>query len=402
VSHPAAEGIAVNRGALNTRLRALAPRVRAPLRRVPPEVTTEAADTARAKAEALIAVPRVAALGPARVTIRRQTLRKALRFRASGAKIRVTLDPDVLGRRLRQTLGGLERAPVDARFLIQGEQVALLPSSDGRALDVEGLARSIVASPPRRVQRLRLHALRPLLTTAEARAFRVREPISTFTTPYPCCEPRVTNIQRAAAILDGTVLPPGATFSLNQALGRRTKARGFVEAPQIYDGRLEEAVGGGVSQIATTMYNAAFFAGLQLLEHTPHQFYISRYPMGREATVSWGGPELRFRNDWPAGIVMQVQAGETSITVRFFSSRLGRRVTTTTGDPYDFVQPVTRTVVDYEKPPGSREQVQDAGDPGFSVDYTRKVFAGRTLRRDERWTVDYDAKDAIVEVGPPA
>jgi hypothetical protein len=102
----------------------------------------------------------------------------------------------------------------------------------------------------------------------------------------------VTNIQRGAEIIDGTIVGPGERFSLNDVLGRRTIERGFVEAPQIYAGRLEDAVGGGVSQIATTTYNAAFFAGVQIVTHQPHEFYISRYPMGREATVSWGGPEL--------------------------------------------------------------------------------------------------------------
>jgi vancomycin resistance protein YoaR len=319
----------------------------------------------------------------------------------SGSTIEVALDTGVIGRRLRQTLGGLEREPEDARFTIDGDRVSLLPSTDGRALDVDGIAGALAADVNRRVHRTRLLTLQPTLTTARARAIRVREPVAAYTTEYPCCAPRVTNIQRAAQLLDGTLLLPGATFSLNEALDRRTKARGFVEAPQIYAGRLEDAVGGGVSQVATTMYNAAFFAGMQLIAHSPHQFYISRYPMGREATVSWGGPELIFKNDWPAGVLLQVSATDTSITVRFFSSLLERRVETTTGQPYDYVQPITRTVTNYEKPAGSREQVQDAGDPGFSVDYTRKVFSGDRLRRNERWTVDYDAQDAIIELGPP-
>ena len=402
VTQPAARGLAVNRGALNSRLRRLAPRVAVPVQAVEPEIGTAAAERARLRAERLLDAPRVIALGPARVTIRPDTLRRALRFRASGSKIALSLSPAVLARRLRLTLGGLEREPVEARFVLEGDRVLLHPSREGRALDVEGIARSLVAAPDRRLHRTALRVLRPSLTTAEARALRIREPVSSFTTEYPCCAPRVTNIQRAAEILDGILVRPGATFSLNEALGRRTKARGFVEAPQIFDGRLEDAVGGGVSQVATTLYNAAFFAGLQLLAHSPHQFYISRYPMGREATVSWGGPELVFRNDWPAGILIDVSATDTSITVRFFSSRLGRRVETTTGRPFDYVQPVTREVTSYDRPPGSREQVQDAGGPGFSVVVTRKVFRGDRLRRSERWTVDYDAQDAIVEVGPPA
>ena len=398
---PATEGTAVNRGALNTRLRRLPPRAAVPLQDVAPRIDTETAEHARAFAERLIARPRVVALGPARLTIRPSTLRRALRFEARDTRLEVALDPGVIGTRLRLTWGGLERRPEDARFVIDGTSVSLQPSLDGRELDVTGIARSLVGDVDQKVHRTRLRVLRPELTTREAKALKVREAISEFTTEYPCCAPRVTNIQRAAQILDGTLLRPNDTFSLNEALGRRTKDRGFVAAPQIFDGRLEEAVGGGVSQVATTVYNAAFFAGLRLVAHSPHQFYISRYPMGREATVSWGGPELVFVNDWPAGIVIKVEAGDTSITVRFFSSRLGRRVVTTTGEPYDYVQPVTRVVVDSDRPRGSREQVQEAGDPGFSVSYTRRVFRGERLRRREGWTVDYIAQDAIVETGPP-
>ena len=182
----------------------------------------------------------------------------------------------------------------------------------------------------------------PKLTTEEAQKLRITELVSEFTTNYPCCAPRVTNIKRAATLLDGTIILPGKVFSLNGALGKRTKAKGFVSAPQIFNGRFEDAVGGGISQVATTLFNAAFFSGIKLVAHQAHQFYISRYPMGREATVSWGGPELIFRNDWPAAILMKLDASDSGITVRFYSTKLGRRVTTTTGEPYDLTTPKTR------------------------------------------------------------
>jgi len=198
---------------------------------------------------------------------------------------------------------------------------------------------------------------------------RIRERVSQFTTPYACCPPRVTNIRLAARILDGTVIPAGGTFSLNEALGERTVERGFVPAPQINAGMLEDAVGGGVSQIATTFFNAAFFAGLEIVSHTPHEFYIGRYPPGREATVSYGGPELIVRNDWAAAVLVQASAGDTSVTFRLYSSRLGRRVETTSGP---------------------------AGAPGtpFRISYTRKVLAGGEVKRDERWTWTYRAAPA--------
>ena len=225
--------------------------------------------------------------------------------------------------------------------------------------------------------------------------------MSSFTTNYPCCAPRVTNIKRAAELLDGTVLLPGKVFSLNKALGERTEAKGFVSAPQIFNGRFEEAVGGGISQVATTLFNAAFFSGIKLVAHQAHQFYISRYPMGREATVSWGGPELIFRNDWPAAILIKVEATDSGITVRFFSTKLGRRVETTTGEPYDPTVPKTVTVTNSALPRGTRKIVQEAGDGGFTVDYTRKVFRDGKMIRDEHYTHEYDAEDEIVEVGPP-
>jgi vancomycin resistance protein YoaR len=251
------------------------------------------------------------------------------------------------------------------------------------------------------VHRARFLKSPPALTTEAAESLGIEELVSEFTTYYPCCQPRVTNIQRAAQLLDGTIIRPRTAFSLNEALGKRTVENGFVSAPQIFAGRLEDAVGGGISQIATTLYNAAFFSGVKLVAHQAHQFYISRYPMGREATVSWGGPELIFRNDWPAAILMKLTATSSSITVRFYSRKLGRRVETTTGEPYAYVAPRTITVRNSALAPGTTSTVQSAGASGFTVQYTRRVFEGPKLIKNERYTVRYDAQNAIVEVGPP-
>ena len=174
-----------------------------------------------------------------------------------------------------------------------------MPGRAGRGLDREQLERDLRLLPA--TLALPVRTTQPAVTTAKLQALGIRERVAGFTTEYAPGEPRVVNIRRAAELLDGTIVPPGGTFSMNEALGERTTERGFVPAPQISDGRLTDSVGGGISQVATTLYNAAFFAGLELVAHTPHSLYIDRYPAGREATVSWGGPELIFRNDWPAG-----------------------------------------------------------------------------------------------------
>ena len=398
---PAEQGRAVDRTALARVLAGLPRATGVPVVALDPEVTTAAAERARSTVEKLLAEPRVVRAGDSRAVIRPLAIRRALRIQALPGRLAVSLDPRVLARALGPRLRRLERPPRAAAFVTNGTRVRVRPSRPGRELDIERFARSLAKDPDSVVHRARFVRVEPSFTTAEAEKLGIRERISEFTTYYTCCQPRVTNIQRAAELLDGTIVRPGETFSMNDVLGERTEERGFVAAPQIFNGRLEDAVGGGISQIATTLYNAAFFAGVKLVAHQAHQFYISRYPMGREATVSWGGPELVFRNDWRAAILMRVSAGDTSISVRFYSARLGRRVETETLEPYAYRSPATIRVTNPSLPPGATSVVQSAGASGFTVEYTRRVFRFDRLLREERYTVRYDPQNAVVEVGPP-
>ena len=155
--------------------------------------------------------------------------------------------------------------------------------------------------------------------------------IGTFTTYYPAGQPRVTNIHLIADAVDGAVVQPGEVFSLNEHVGERTEAKGYVEAPAIIGGVIVTSghpanIGGGTSQFATTLYNAVFFAGVEDVYHRPHSIYFSRYPMGREATLSWPGPDVQFRNDTPIPLVIDTSHTATSVTVELIGSNTGRRV----------------------------------------------------------------------------
>ena len=150
--------------------------------------------------------------------------------------------------------------------------------------------------------------------------------MSTFTTRHNSGEERVKNIHRGADLLNNTVVEPGATFSLNDTIGPRTAERGFVVAPVFY-GEFTEDVGGGVSQLATTTFNAVFFGGYEDVYHKPHTIYISRYPMGREATVNYPTVDLKFRNDSKAGVLIRTSYSSTSITVTFYGDKEGKVVT---------------------------------------------------------------------------
>ena len=239
-------------------------------------------------------------------------------------------------------------------------------------------------------------ALPAATSLAPGRAVVVGE----FTTRFPSGQPRVGNIVLAVRTLDRTVVPPQGYFSLNAALGERTIAKGYRPAPTIAGGRFVDSVGGGISQVATTLYNAAFFAGLELVAHTPHSVYIDRYPPGREATISWGGPELVFRNQWLAPLTIRVTTTATSITVRMLSQPLGRRVAAWSGKPYAVERPTTVQVVNPALAPGSSRLVQQAGGSGFAVDYGRSVYQRGKLLERRSFHVRYEPENRIVEVGP--
>ncbi len=394
-------GTAVDRRALRRALATLPTEITLSVVEAWPVVTTLEAERAAARIERLLDGPRRVRWGDAEATLTRQRLRALVRAERQDGTLAVSLDPKGLGASLRIRLGSEEVPARDAGFAVSGKRARVVPSRPGRTLDLAAISRSLTSNLDSTVHRARFLKSPPGLTTEAAESLGIEELVSEFTTYYACCQPRVTNIQRAAQLLDGTIVRPRTAFSLNEALGKRTVENGFVSAPQIFAGRLEDAVGGGISQIATTLYNAAFFAGVKLVAHQAHQFYISRYPMGREATVSWGGPELIFRNDWPAAILMKLTATSSSITVRFYSKRLGRRVETNTGEPYAYVAPRTITVRNAALAPGTTSTVQSAGGSGFTVQYTRRVFEGPKLIKNERYTVRYDAQNAIVEVGPP-
>lgn len=219
----------------------------------------------------------------------------------------------------------------------------------GRELD-RAQALEVIAAAVRSGRhraRLPVKVTQPKVTEAQAR--KVDALIGTFTTRYEPGQPRVTNIRTMARTVDGTVIAPGAQFSLNGIVGPRTRAGGYVEAPFIADGKIVPSIGGGVSQFSTTMYNAAYFAGLRIDTHQPHSLYISRYPPGREATLNHPDIDLKWTNDTEAPILVRTVGDEGSVTVSLYGDNGGRRVTAKPGprQPYpggDFQIKVVRTV----------------------------------------------------------
>jgi len=400
VTTEAQNGRRVDRALLRERLATLPETAEIPVSAIQAAPDDAEAERARALAERIRATPRDVTLDArtAPLTSRAQT--NALRFPVAKGKITVTLNQNVLRSALVAGLGVKETKPKDARIAVDGTRARVIPSELGTSLDTADLARTIVQNPDRAAVTAKITRAAPAFTTKDAKALKIRDKVGEFTTEYACCQNRTVNIQIAARTINGTILKPGERFSLNDALGERTEAKGYLEAPMIAGEELVDSRGGGVSQVATTVYNAAFFSGMEIVTHTPHSFYISRYPKGREATISHPSPDLVFRNDWDAAVYIYAVAGDNAITVAMYSSTLGRRVETTTADSTNVVEPKTIERSNPSLEPGTRKVIQSAGSAGFTVSTTRRVYKGSTLHRDEtfRWT--YRPQNAIVEVGP--
>ena len=153
-----------------------------------------------------------------------------------------------------------------------------------------------------------------------AEALGITEVVGEFTTNFRAGQDRVINIARISELTRGAIIEPGQSFSVNGFVGPRTESKGFVYAGMISNGLFVDSVGGGISQYATTLFNAAFFAGLDFLDYQSHTIYLSRYPYGREATVSYPAPDLVIENNTPYGVMLWPTTTDTSITVKLYST----------------------------------------------------------------------------------
>ncbi|HEX2849551.1 MAG TPA: VanW family protein [Acidimicrobiales bacterium] len=215
--------------------------------------------------------------------------------------------------------------PVESSFSVEGGRVQITGGKAGTACCAAAAEAKVAAALFEGASTpvdLPLRPQQPELTLEKARALQIAAPVGSFTTKHACCEPRVANIHRIADLVRGAVILPGKTFSVNGFVGRRTVEKGFVSAPIIAEGNTHgEDVGGGISQFATTFFNAAFFAGLDFGEYQAHTLYISRYPYGREATMGYPHPDLQIKNTTPYGVLIWPTYTDTSLTMTLYSTR---------------------------------------------------------------------------------
>ncbi len=312
------------------------------------------------------------------------------------------IDPTKASGTVTPRVGTAGRPAENARFKAGGGQVSIIPSQDGVGPDIGALAvelTTVLLGDGERSVTLRTQRVEPDITTEDAQAMGIKERISTYTTTYESGNaPRVNNIHTLADALDGALVAPGGTFSFNETIGPRTAEKGYQEAPAIVNGKLVPQLGGGICQVGTTIFNSVFESGLPVVERKNHSFYISHYPAGRDATVSWGGPDFKFKNDTPNYVLVATGYSNSSLTISIYGTDPGYEVKATTGAFYDIVAFPVEEVEDPTMPEGS-QVVEDSGVNGRKIVVTRKVYQNGSLLREDKFTSIYKTKTQVLRVG---
>lgn len=369
-----------------------------PARESKPRVTAEEVGrAARQFARPAMSAPVTLTVRDKRFTITPTVLGEHLTMRpdASG---RLTPKLDSKGLRAAPSVAGalnsLPTTPENARLRLQGGKVVVAADAvPGVQVTDQALGDAVLPllteSGAARAGEVVTRLIQPEVTRENAARLGLTEEMSSFTVNFEQAPYRTTNIGRAVELINGSVVKPNETWSFNRTVGERTEANGFVEGIMILDSKFTKAPGGGVSAVATTVFNAMFFAGVKPLEHGAHSFYIERYPEGREATVAWGSLDLRFANDSGNALYIQAESTDTSVTVSFLGTKKYDEVTSVKG-PRANVQQPARKVSDDEK------CVPQTPLEGFDVTVDR-VFRndGQEVGR-EPFRTHYTPRDEIV------
>jgi vancomycin resistance protein YoaR len=297
-----------------------------------------------------------------------------------------------------------EVKPVNARFEAGEGVVTIIPGVNGMGIDIDAavtdLNKLALAAPPRHAV-LRMVEIEPELSTAKAEAMGIKERVSVHTEYFDFTVNRSTNIRVLAESLDGMIVAPNQVWSINEATGPRTPGKGYTEAPVIVNGQLSPDIGGGICNVSTTIFNTAFFGGYEIIERYPHDFYISHYPNGRDASIYYdGGMDFKFKNDTPYHVLIKTEATDSSITIAFYSTK-----TDTTVDYTDtgFTNIIGFGITYKDDPAIPTGWEKDAemgyGVEGRDITVFRTVKRGGAVVREDKFVSHYEPKQRLVLKG---
>jgi len=311
-----------------------------------------------------------------------------------------------MGPFLADLAAAVARNPVSATFRGDGRRAWVVPAIPGQKLDPEKTAEALNAvalDPKNRGTKVAVTLKQPKLTTEEAQAMGIKDVLADFQTVWKGTPDRQTNVKITTRYASNVLLAPGEVYNFDEQIGPRTAERGYKLAPGIVGpGKLEDVFGGGICQVSTTLFNAAFFAGLEIVERKNHSIFIAHYPKGRDATVSARGPNLRFRNDTKHYIL--VRGASDGITTKFviYGTDEGREVDYTTSEFYDVVAKTVESTTNKSLGTGTSVVLVD-GQVGQKIKVVRVVkSAGGKIIHKDTFVSSWPMLPMEIEVGTGA
>jgi vancomycin resistance protein YoaR len=340
-------------------------------------------------------------LGPTRWRLPRWKIAPLLQLPAHGSRELALGGPHA--RRyfshLSHTVG---RPPRDATWAVTTKGIRVVPARDGLLMQLGPTRDALMAallSPTARAARVTVDSVAPSRSTEQARSMGITGLVGSYETVYGGDPNRIHNVQLVAHLIDRTLIAPGTTFSFNGTTGERNASKGFLEAPVIINGELGTGLGGGVCQVSTTVFNAAYEAGLGITERTNHALYISHYPTGRDATVNYPDTDLKFVNDTSHWLLLRTFVGSYSLTVNLYGTSVHRKVVSST-DPLTTAGAVPIKRVDDSALLKGQTIVETSGSAPLRTSVHRLVYSpSGKLLHDDTWSSYYVGETRLIKVG---
>jgi vancomycin resistance protein YoaR len=362
-----------------------------PVEPVEPTITQQETDESFAVAQKVISAPVTVSVGGQSPVLAPDVLAGLFRFEQRDGELVTFVDGEATVAAVVEGTDDLLDVPSDAHFEFAGGKPTVVGGETGTTLDPADASKAvrIAATTDDRETSVELVEQDPKETVESLKALGVKEVVSEFHTPLTNEHIRTQNLVRGAEMITGNLVKPGETFSLLDALAPITLENGYFDAGVVENGRHVEAVGGGLSQMATTTFNAGFFAGYEDVEHHAHSFWFPRYPPGREATIYVGAKDMKFTNDTPYGAVLQSYVAGGELWVKIWSTKHYRVEESNTGKTN-----VTPTSVIHDSSADCKPY--PGGEAGFSIGITRKVYLGDKLAKENSFNHTYNPDNPVV------
>ena len=311
----------------------------------------------------------------------------------------VSADPDPID--IQAIHDALYAEPANATLEVADDgSYTVTDSVQGIDFDVAGAQSILSAAQPGETVSVPLNRQDPAIDTATLKANLFKDVLGEYTTSVSGTADRRSNVQLAAQKCSGTILLPGEVFAYNQVVGQRTEAAGFKKAGAYSNGETVQELGGGVCQDSSTLYCAALYANLEIVERHNHSNVSSYVPLGMDATVSGGGPDFQFRNNTDYPIKVVASYANSKVTFQIVGTKTDDYSVKITTETIGTTAPTVQEVPDDTLEAGTT-QVADKGHTGYKVQSYRHVYdaSGNVVYEGKESLSSYKMTPKIIHVG---